>query len=387
MNRILKICFLFLLCILIFDCKTQKNSNDIPKKNENNKEETSDENNYVNDAAVNEDEPSENAIGLLLADISYNDKYGNLFHQNNYRKKITCSLLYTPDIELLTQLKDNLVTLTINNKQLTDISFLKNLPQLKELIVSLEPIKYLNKLESLKISSRYKKTIDCSVFRNLENLKQMDLGDNDVENLGALDNLRVRYSDKIKGLKEYYEKYRSIDYSNSYVFHYDKYYILQYGVNVRAKPTRNSDIIAVLNLNDEIQIVENSEVEEEINGDWGYWYKIKHNDITGYTFGRNIAAKTLITDIDKNGIKDYFYLRFSSPWNIDPDKDILIYINNQRISTKVISTSKRYAPFQSCTFEERDGYVLIDLRYEGHDSLFIHIFRVLPNGKIEEDLE
>jgi hypothetical protein len=334
-------------------------------------------------------------------DISYKDKYGNLVYQYERGWKVSYTLSYTPDFELMSQLESKLYSLTIDNKSITDISFLKNFPHIKELniyesnISSLEPLKYLEDLETLYIAKNFPKTIDVSIFMDFENLKKLDLGNNEIENIGVIYKLydKLEYQthihlEGIKGKQEYREKYNSLWDSESYVFHYDKYHVMQNGVKIRAKPSENSGIIAELNLHDEIQIIEFTDKEEKINDIWSYWYKIKHKNVTGYIFGGYIAAETFITDIDKNGIKDYIYLRYhASDLTIDPDKDILVYINNKKIDTSVLSKSERYynRPFEGCEFEERDGYVLVTLIQLGRETSNIrHNFKVLPNGKIEE---
>jgi len=354
----------------------------------------SDESDYIQEVLINNYLPQvKEKNTALLEDISYNDKNGNLFYEFDNRKKVTCTLLNKPEFDLLLQLKDNLVALTINTKKITDISFLKNLPQLKELYIldsnisSLESIKYLENLKTLYIASGFPKIIDCSIFRDLDNLKEIDFGNNEVENIGAIYYLAYGWSlDRTKGYRDYCDKYRVLWDSNSYVFHYDKYHVFQNGVKIMEKPAENSGIVAELKLHDEIQIIEYTDKEEKINDVWGYWYKIKHDNVVGYVFGGYIAAKTLITDIDKNGIKDYFYLRYSESRNIEPDKDISIYINDKKIDTSVLSTTERYLerrPYEWGTFEEGDGYVLIRLsQYGREDYEYRHIFKVLPNGKI-----
>jgi hypothetical protein len=335
-------------------------------------------------------------------DISFNDKYGNLLNQYYFRKRIDYSIIKdAPDIDLLSQISKRLFALTINNKQLTDISFLKDLPQLKELYIlesnisSLEPIKYLENLETLHIEKGYPGIIDCTIFMNLKKLKIMKIGENKIENMGALYKFYQGFSRRespdlrgVTGFFEYYKKYESLWDSYSYVFHYDKNRVFQQGVKIRAKPSEKSGIVAEINFHDEFQIIENTEIEEELNNIWGYWYKIKYNNDTGYLFGGYIPIDTLITDIDKNGIKDYFFLiQTTETRYIDPDKDIIIYINDQKIDTSVLSTTERTFEsklFESCIFEEGDGDVLIGLmQYGRHQYEYWHIFKVLPNGKIE----
>jgi hypothetical protein len=42
---------------------------------------------------------------------------------------------------------------------------------------------------------------------------------------------------------------------------------------VRSEPSINGNVIAILSLNDEIEIVDDSVVDEEINGINGFWLK------------------------------------------------------------------------------------------------------------------
>jgi hypothetical protein len=169
-----------------------------------------------------------------------------------------------------------------------------------------------------------------------------------------------------------------------------KYCIMQYRANVRMEPTRNSQVIAILSLHDEIEILETPDFNfvEEINGMWNYWYKIKYGNIIGYTFGGNIAYKKLITDIDKNGINDYFYVRFSSDLfdkiHLSTD-DIVIYINNQRINTDFLyeqPSSEKATVFWRCEFVEIDDCVIIDLETYGadHRPYYNYYLKVTSEG-------
>jgi len=190
-----------------------------------------------------------------------------------------------------------------------------------------------------------------------------------------------------------------------------KYHILQYRANIRDAPARSGKIIAVLSLNDEIEVLENTLINERINDVWGYWYKIKFGNISGYTFGGNIAVETLITDIDKNGINDSFQFRFSNKdanysrdWDrLDSYIDVIIYINNQRINTDMLdrywfSSLDPKLPekdidyikggyehfFDDCRFIKNDDYVLIELERWGKDNyIWKTIYKVDKYGKIE----
>jgi hypothetical protein len=189
---------------------------------------------------------------------------------------------------------------------------------------------------------------------------------------------------------------QDVDWYWYYPYPLGKYHIIQYRANVRMEPTRNSDVIAILSFYDEIEILENSRIQEEINDVWGFWYKIKYGNIIGYTFGGNIAYETIVTDIDKNGINDYFCYRFSRskvpgfafPY-LDTYSDIIIYINNQRIGTTNLITDLNVHRFEECHFsteidETGIKYVILELVYYGRDdSGFVYFFRVKPDGKIE----
>jgi hypothetical protein len=186
------------------------------------------------------------------------------------------------------------------------------------------------------------------------------------------------------------------DWQWSYPYDLGKYHIIQYRANVRMEPTRNSNVIAILTFYDEIEIIENSLIQEKINDVWGFWYKIKYGNIIGYTFGGNIAYETFVTDIDKNGIQDYFCYRFSttrSPWHAMPYlntySDIIIYINNQRIGTYNLVTDRNVHQFEECNFsteidETGIKYVIIELIYSGRDdSGYVYFLKVKSDGKIE----
>jgi hypothetical protein len=120
----------------------------------------------------------------------------------------------------------------------------------------------------------------------------------------------------------------------------NKYHIFQYRANIREKPDRNSNVLAILNFGDQVEVVEDTENGEEINDVWGYWCEVKYGRITGYTFGGNLAVGTLITDIDKNGVNDYFCYRFSRAAEyglLEPSTDIRMYefMDNQISSVTI----------------------------------------------------
>ena len=280
----------------------------------------------------------------------------------------------------------------------TDISFIENLKDIKYVtirddndnIVSLEPLRHLENLVEFRHYSSDHKEIDCSLFMNAKNLKYLNLFNNRVKNIAAVAHLENLEELSIKGnSREKIDgsslrnlaKLRFLDLSDNEVENEDiifnlpnievirfsnhfrrqeemstddarslgyrgltlelkkqKYRILQYRANVRSKPTTKSETVAILNLNAEVEILENTWISEKINGAWAYWYKIAIGNTIGYIFGGNLAIDTLITDIDKNGINDYFHFRFSGWGTINPSTDVIIYINNQRISTNVLGS-------------------------------------------------
>jgi hypothetical protein len=340
----------------------------------------------------------------------YVDQYGNRFDGKS-GDKISVDILHTPDIDVLLRLKDNIEELHIGeNSPITDISFIKDFSSLKRLqinnpiIFALASGRYSENLQylfidltiskNLLIKNGYAGILDFLLsHKNFNRLSYLSFIDEDIKDVDEMYVL-AREIFKMSSISHIGMGGNSFhrDYTKSYNFELGTYHILQYRANVRTEPSRNSEAIAVLSLNDEIEVLENTFFEEKINDVWGYWYKVKYGNITGYTFGGNIALETFVTDIDKNGIKDYFYFRFSknpdSSWSyIEPGKDVIIYINGQRINTNVLSESKGKldsVPFEWCTFEEDDGCVLIGLtQYGRHQYEYISIFKVTPDGKIE----
>jgi hypothetical protein len=184
------------------------------------------------------------------------------------------------------------------------------------------------------------------------------------------------------------------DYDNFGIEVGKKYYILQYRANVREEPNRNSNVIAILSLNNQIEIIEYTGIVEEINGIRNSWYKIKYGNIVGYTFGGNIAVDSLVTDIAKNGVKDYFHVRASNELGysttIDTRTDVVIYVNNRRINTNILREEgsdgryNRHYQFVWCVFEDIGDYVFIGLiSYGRHESTYVTGYKIDGDGNIE----
>jgi hypothetical protein len=341
----------------------------------------------------------------------YIDQYGNRFYNESYSgKDISVDIRSTPDMDVLLRLKNDITDLSFyENSPITDISFLRDFSKLKKLqvtnpnILTLKSIDSLSNLDSLSvyltigrkflIENGYTGILDFLLsFRNRDKLDGLILIDEDIKHEDEMYILAQEVY-KISGIEniKISENWFNRDRKKSFEFKKGTYHILQYNANVRTEPNRNSKAIAVLNTHDEIEILENTFVEEKINDVWGFWYKIKYGNVSGYTFGGNIAYKAFVTDIDKNGVKDFFYFRFSENYHgghyIEPDKDVIIYVNGQRINTNVLSESERYLDkrrFEWCEFEEDEGCVLVGLtQYGRHQYEYMHIFKVTPDGKIE----
>jgi hypothetical protein len=172
-------------------------------------------------------------------------------------------------------------------------------------------------------------------------------------------------------------------------------FILQYRANVREQPSLDSSVIAVLSLGSIVEILERS-THDVINHYFENWYKIKCNDVVGYTFGGNLTLERLVVDIDNNGINDYFSYRSRYFYYTGQDvrRDIFIFINNQRINTAMLNTYSSNYEFEKphfgwCEFEEQDDHVLMKLSLwgniseDGNNYAFRNIYKINANGTIE----
>jgi len=174
----------------------------------------------------------------------------------------------------------------------------------------------------------------------------------------------------------------------SYDFDVGFYYMLDYPVNIRSQPNLQGKIIGKLGLNDKIEILENAGNEQKIDNVWAYWYKIKFNNIIGYIWGGYIAVKTLIFDIDGNGIDDYFYYRYSDLehvfYGFDSVRDFFIYINNERklINIKNIRGETFLWNFD-CVFEKGRNKVILKLISTSPESQYIEIYEIDKNGTLK----
>ena len=121
------------------------------------------------------------------------------------------------------------------------------------------------------------------------------------------------------------------------------YYLLADRIRVRSEPNLNGEILGHLTVNTEVKIIECAFNGQVIDDFLAYWYKIEYNNSFGYIWGGNIAKKTLVYDIDDNGVNDYFHYRSQrilaeehGAGNysdiVDMNKDIFVYINNTVIN-------------------------------------------------------
>ncbi len=171
---------------------------------------------------------------------------------------------------------------------------------------------------------------------------------------------------------------------------FNYYFILEHSVNIYSHPSLNSRITEQLKLNDEIYITERTDVVQEIDHVWGYWYKIKKDKMEGYIFGGYIAVSFFrdSIDIDGNGIYDYVYSRISNfdgdYWELDGINDIFIYINGKRIATDILITGLS-GKWNGCSFalSKTDGTVLIILRSRVPAGTFYSYFRINKDCTIQ----
>jgi uncharacterized protein YgiM (DUF1202 family) len=162
----------------------------------------------------------------------------------------------------------------------------------------------------------------------------------------------------------------------------EKYHVFQYRANIRAKPSRDGKVLAVLNFGDQVEILENTDINEEINDVWGYWYKVKYGRITGYTFGGNLAVEMVIADIDKNGVNDYVCYRFSEQWNsrVYVPTDIKIIINNKAVSIQEL-TVRHEGRILGCELIARNNYFIIILKEMYRIGSYV--YKLYPEGDIQ----
>ena len=169
----------------------------------------------------------------------------------------------------------------------------------------------------------------------------------------------------------------------SWIFSPGDYYIMAYDVKMYSE-INGQNIIGVLNVHDKIEILENMYNEERFDEITSCWYKIKYNDIIGYIWGGNIAKETFIFDIDNNGVIDYFQYRISSVFsnfNISANRDILIFLNGENISSNLYSNIEN-GNYNQCFFSIDNGIAIIELFETSLINTVNNIFKMDVYGNI-----
>ena len=149
-----------------------------------------------------------------------------------------------------------------------------------------------------------------------------------------------------------------------YVFNNDRYYMLDYPVNIRSEPGTHGRILGKLQLHDQIEILECTYKEQIIDDIDAFWYKIQFKEITGYVWGGYIAIHGLAYDVDGNGIMDYFYYRISKvvhhSYVMDSYTDVVIYLNGEQLSTEAMTAYGRHH-WGSCKISRRSNGVAFEM--------------------------
>ncbi|QQO09991.1 SH3 domain-containing protein [Breznakiella homolactica] len=165
------------------------------------------------------------------------------------------------------------------------------------------------------------------------------------------------------------------------------YFLIEDNVKVYSNPDIDSQVLLTLAMHDEISLLEDVHNTQTFDGVRSCWYRIKYNQITGYIWGGGIAVKTVLYDIDKNGIVDYFQYRIANSESrnyLRIDKDIVIYINKRRICFEsLIENPSIDYWYTDCDFEEENNSVNIFLSFfEKHNSIIDVVLQITMDGEI-----
>ncbi|MBO4706867.1 MAG: SH3 domain-containing protein [Spirochaetaceae bacterium] len=111
------------------------------------------------------------------------------------------------------------------------------------------------------------------------------------------------------------------------IYCYTQYHL----INVRDHEGFSGNKIDKLYVGEKVKIIGYGKAEK-IDGDYSYfWTNIEfHNGKTGWIYGKYIANKTLILDMDFNGVDDYIFLRYKNldfMYSVDYPEDIMVFIN------------------------------------------------------------
>jgi len=180
-----------------------------------------------------------------------------------------------------------------------------------------------------------------------------------------------------------------------YKFEPGEYYMLDYPVNIRAEPNLNGRIVGKLGMNSKIKVI--SPVYDEkvlvIGAVWSLWYKIEYENITGYIWGGYISVKTLVYDIDNNGIDDFFHYRISQihghRYHVNAYNDVVIYLNNKKMPEMNVNTinpekGPRQEDWGDCSFSPTERHTVLIKFYFGSDGYYTaDTYEMDATGKIE----
>lgn len=116
----------------------------------------------------------------------------------------------------------------------------------------------------------------------------------------------------------------------------NEYYICDEPINVRDSEGFNGKVIDKLYIGEKIKVLDFGKYEK-IDGNYNFfWTKIEYqNGKTGWIYGKYIAVKTIIKDLDNNGIDDYIFLRERHSGffhDIEYPEDILVYLNGKLLT-------------------------------------------------------
>jgi hypothetical protein len=192
-----------------------------------------------------------------------------------------------------------------------------------------------------------------------------------------------------------------------YEFSPGKYHVLDYPVNIRSQPGLHGSVIGRLELNSEIEIIENTKIEQTIGGKAHYWYRINYGNIVGYIWGGLIAVEAFAFNIDGTEIKAYFRYSYIEGRIIANDNiyyfyypmilpdDIFIYINQRSINIDdtvirtvylneyfILANSQKYyirTDWKYCNFYEEDSHIVLLI---GDRAAVGSRFTINKNGEI-----
>jgi hypothetical protein len=222
--------------------------------------------------------------------------------------------------------------------------------------------------------------------------KKQNLEDNNIDDVISSNNMT---EGRIENKEINMPVYKELPYYKAYQFDSGYYYMLDYPVRIRSEPNLDSETIGMLGINSRIKIISAANLDSalEIDGVGALWYEIEYEDITGYIWGGYVSAKTLIHDIDNNGIDDYFHFRVSAIqgphyYYVNAMDDVVIYLNNVKISTEDIyvvnTTGEMKRVWGTAYFEATENNTVLITMYTGmEDYICKDIFEMDSTGKIE----